>query len=837
MSDAEVLVEIEQILQHLEAVSFVAHRDACRALPAVEPYGPAAVRDWLEAARTIFFHDRESGKAFLHGSAEAVRCCGGLTPWVEQVLAFTRWVGSHKAVQGFMGQVGAVFEAWGEAGEARWYRHGVDWCERDLDSATVYFNTPYAQLGGEAGAEGLEELLQPADTLYAERRLALSGYLEGALRVRGVIGRSGLTAWARRGADILQAGRSRGEAYFRLESDESLSVLMETVPGYRTLHHGRLLQLLLVAWYGTPYPLEGMLWRPGDGRPMVETDGQRLFVPPVLADREEALLAILHGGGHLCFGTYERGQIERLFAEAGMEHPPVDADQRITWRPLFAPFGEAMFRFQLLFDLCEDLRVDARIGHRVPGYLQRLLRLAESQAPPRAPADAYYAMALASLKGALGGALPDARLAPLLQPDATLVDAYRIARTLFDTLALPEIGIDRRADAYLPGRGMNAARAVYPRDEGPEDRSALSRPEQDSVLRKTDQKRENRQSPKDAQGDPDFDIPPEDTSGTGGRVGVGVPQPAQISASGIQRPINREGQPYPEWDYREQRYVADWAWVQDSPLEERDPQRALELLAAHQTVLKRLRRALQMQRPSRPAPQRRQPDGDELDLEAAVQYITEKRAGRSPRPWVYRRRAEQQRDTAVLLLADLSTSIMAEAHSGGGKVVDRLRAGLMLFAESLQAVGDAYAICGFASKYHDNVHFYTLKDFAQPLTPDVRAAMAAVSGRLASRMGAAIRHALTRFDSVAAGRRLLLILSDGRPADYDDGGDARYLHEDTRMAMKEATDRGVHPFCVTLDASGSEYLPSIFGPGHFLVLDNVDDLPARLPEIYLRLRR
>ena len=112
-----------------------------------------------------------------------------------------------------------------------------------------------------------------------------------------------------------------------------------------------------------------------------------------------------------------------------------------------------------------------------------------------------------------------------------------------------------------------------------------------------------------------------------------------------------------------------------------------------------------------------------------------------------------------------------------------------------------------------------------------------LSGRLATRMGAAIRHACVRFGESAATRRLLLILSDGRPADYDDGGDERYLHEDTRMAVKEAADQGIHVFCITLDALGSAYLERIFGRGHFLVIDRLDDLPRRLPQVYLRLRR
>ena len=161
---------------------------------------------------------------------------------------------------------------------------------------------------------------------------------------------------------------------------------------------------------------------------------------------------------------------------------------------------------------------------------------------------------------------------------------------------------------------------------------------------------------------------------------------------------------------------------------------------------------------------------------------------------------------------------------------------MLLFAEALDNLGDPFALAGFASKYRDSVSYYPIKGFEQALDTGVRGTIAGISGRLATRMGAAIRHACGQFAGVSAERRLLLILSDGRPADYDDGGDPRYLHEDTRMAVKEAVSQGIHPFCLTLDPAGADYLPAIFGPGHYLILDRVDELPRRLPEVYLRLR-
>jgi len=224
-------------------------------------------------------------------------------------------------------------------------------------------------------------------------------------------------------------------------------------------------------------------------------------------------------------------------------------------------------------------------------------------------------------------------------------------------------------------------------------------------------------------------------------------------------------------------------------------------------------------------------------LNAVVAYVAEQRAGMSPQPAIYRRREIKQRDVSVTLLADMSTSIMQHLPEGGGRLVDRVRAGVLLFAESMEEVGDAYSIAGFCSKYRDNVSYYAIKGFDEPLTHDIRSQIGGMSGRLATRMGAAIRHATACFDRVESRRRLLLILSDGRPEDYDDGGDRRYLHEDTRMAVKEAVAKGVHPFCITVDTMANQYLPQIFGRGHYLVLDHINSLPNKLPEIYFRLRR
>ncbi len=833
----------EEILAQLEAVSYVAHRDACAALPAVRAVEAAGAARWLEAGRELFLRDRDAGRAFWRGTPALAGAFAGLDPWLEQALSLGRVRGAWRAVEGFMAQAGAVRARWGGAGERRWFDLGRRWTVRDAGAGGRYFETPFEALAGAgAGVEALEALLAPAESL-GEGGTALGAYLDAALRLRGTVDAGTFARWAARGADVLRAARTRGERYFRLEG-EGLDSLFELMPGFSVRRRGRLLRLLLEAWFGAALPEAARAWResdwrPGGGAAAVETDGRRLWLPAVFPDREAAVLGVLHAAGHLVYGTYEP---HALAAEAGSGGPGEGPAEAWT-RRCASVTGEADGRFRAVFDLCEDLRVDLRLARRIPGYAKRLQRLARAAPRPSGYAGRLRDALCAGL-GALDADHPaDAlgpRLAPLAAPEATVATAFACARAWFRETGGPE-GAETDADGagpapaaafHLPGRGPNAPRpagavaAAHAAAAGAGDEGAGEA-----------HTRRPAAVPAGARAGRNPRVESRGAMGGSGARGAGVGSVARVPPSPAPRAPRRGGRAYPEWDYRAQAYREGWARVHDCELREHDAAGAARMWEATAHLRRRLRRALQRQRPVRRAPLRRRPDGEDLDLDAAVDYVVARRAGLAPRPDVYVRRAARGRDTAVLLLADLSTSIMATTPDGGGRVVDRLRAALLVFADALEEVGDPCAVRGFASKYHDGVEYYRIKAFDEPLDADRRARIAGLTGRLASRMGAAIRRAVDELRAAPAQRRLLLILSDGRPADYDDGGDLRYLHEDTRLAMKEARDAGIHAFCVTLDPRAGTYLPAIFGVGHYLVLEDVDRLPQRLPEIYLRLRR
>src|SRR5688572_21825518 len=424
---------ISELLAQLRDTSPAIYHEVELTVPAIRVHGEELTYAWLMACRRLSDYDREAGKAFARGSREAEKVSETVLPWTEQALQFPRWKNAWRALEGFMANLPRAYGSLGHAGQRRWAEIGFLWCGRQVESGNAYFATPVVELSGRHGITGIEQLTQPAEELFESRKLLLATYLAGAVRVRNLLGSQAILPWATRGADIMQSGRARGEAYFRLESEESLAVLLDHLPGFRMGERNRLLALLLEIWYEHAFELKESNWSPEKGRPFVESDGRSVFIPAVMPDRDEAILAVLHTAGRQSFGSFDRRSLEAMFRAAGIELP---ASGPVAWAPLLERYGDDALRFQLLFDACEDLRVDWRVQELVPNYLSRLLATGESHRLRPPEALPYYDWALETVAGALAIARGvattlDPRLAKLLDPAATLVDAFTVANELY----------------------------------------------------------------------------------------------------------------------------------------------------------------------------------------------------------------------------------------------------------------------------------------------------------------------------------------------------------------------------------------------------------------------
>ena len=227
-----------------------------------------------------------------------------------------------------------------------------------------------------------------------------------------------------------------------------------------------------------------------------------------------------------------------------------------------------------------------------------------------------------------------------------------------------------------------------------------------------------------------------------------------------------------------------------------------------------------------------QTDGDELDVDAAVRMCTERAAGADVSDRIYVRRERKERDVAAAFLIDVSGSTSRQLEFGR-RVIDLEKEGLVLLCEALEAVGDRYALYGYSGQGRGQVDFLVIKDFDDRLDGEAAQRLSGLAPMQQNRDGAAIRHATAKLLAQETRTRLLILISDGRP--LDDGYRDEYSLEDTKAALREARQRGVHPFCITIDREADGYVRRMYGDVQFAVIDHIEDLPKRLPRIYQRL--
>ena len=293
--------------------------------------------------------------------------------------------------------------------------------------------------------------------------------------------------------------------------------------------------------------------------------------------------------------------------------------------------------------------------------------------------------------------------------------------------------------------------------------------------------------------------------------------------------------PYDEFDHRIQLMRPAWATVLEKRPRLGDPAKADAILDRHRKIMERLRHRLDAMRPQGTIRVRKLEDGDELDLNPAVAAAIDRRLRQQPDPRVMMRLERKVRNTAVMVLLDLSHSTNDRTASGE-TVLDLTQTACVLLAEAIHRVGDAFALHGFQSDGRHQVFYSRFKDFVAPWNAMAKARLMGAEGRLSTRMGTAIRHATHHLGQVKASRKLMIVLTDGAPADID-VKDPLYLRADARRAVEEAARQGVTPFCLSLDPGADAYVSRIFGPRNALVLDRVARLPERLPQLYAALTR
>lgn len=662
-----------------------------------------------------------------------------------------------------------------------------------------------------------------------------------------------MEAWITGGLD-LESDAAR-QAFFNLESNQSINLLEKLRGQVNLIDIKRILQMFAEAMAGRRVLIDEI--ESGEAEAVVQFDGYRIQLPESVNAYEEEQdnfafykLMVLHQLGYLEFGFFDHANAIKRTLSAYR-------------RPLLA--GR-------LFAWLEQARIDWQLAIRFPGLEDTLDRARQQALAIRdTPADLIEAIVQLGLNAPTDTARYLAEtMAPLRKPGASVLDTLACLETIYPTAEQELVSRQPPPVAYRGEIDLAQAFVAAELSEYTETLDIGEEEELLDLLSQIDPDEAEIEEIRKGQIDPDQGRLVTDLDTSGLEIGEDEDdsdafQPLkdlkQLSAA-VSRQVREDRRYYyDEWDYLIDDYRRRWCTLKEIRNSDEDAPYVEATLRDHPELLRRVRRQLNMLRPELLRKVKGVFDGEEMDLERAVEAMVDRRMRITPAENIYVERQRKERDVAALFLLDMSAStddripdpdaepvvideddddflanyFSQQAEDDRDRIIDLEKQAVILMAEALEELGDTYAVCGFSGYGREAVEYYCCKDFDERFDLRSRGRIGGIKSARSTRMGPAIRHAARSLVKTEARIKALIVISDGYPQDHDYGKDRsskEYGVRDTMKALSEARQQGVQSFCLTVDPSGHDYLREMCPDRQYMVIQDIKQLPDELSKVY-----
>ena len=289
--------------------------------------------------------------------------------------------------------------------------------------------------------------------------------------------------------------------------------------------------------------------------------------------------------------------------------------------------------------------------------------------------------------------------------------------------------------------------------------------------------------------------------------------------------------PYDEWNYAKRAYKDHFCKVYPKSILKTDASYYKRTLVKNSATLIGLRKMLTNVN-NKYQQQRRQPQGEEFDLDALIDLYVDVHTGHTPSENIYLSKRKKEKDLSILLLLD--TSLSSDGYAAGNRVIDVEKQVSILFGEILNEFNIDFSIDCFHSKTRNHSSYITIKDFDEPWDK-AKYKVGAVEPQGYTRIGAALRHSGALLDKRNTKNKWVILISDGKPNDYD-RYEGKYGISDVKQALRELNERNINSYALAIEANAKYYLPQMFGANHYEILTTPVELLQSLAKLYEKIK-
>lgn len=284
---------------------------------------------------------------------------------------------------------------------------------------------------------------------------------------------------------------------------------------------------------------------------------------------------------------------------------------------------------------------------------------------------------------------------------------------------------------------------------------------------------------------------------------------------------------YDEWDYKLNTYKPDFCKLFTSKQEPGNINYYKSTIQQNKRTLNELRKMLTSLN-NRYREQKRQFQGDDFDIDATTDLFVDIHSRHTPSENIYLSKKKHEKDLAILMLLDVSLS--SDSYAANNRILDIEKQVSIVFGEILNEFNVDFAIDGFYSKTRNYCYYHTLKGFDADWQ-SAKFKIGAVNPQGYTRIGTALRHAGALLKARDASNKWVILLSDGKPNDYD-RYEGKYGIQDVKQAIRELNKEHINAYAIAIEAEPKYYLPQMFGVNHYQTITNPHEMVNALVHLY-----
>ena len=195
----------------------------------------------------------------------------------------------------------------------------------------------------------------------------------------------------------------------------------------------------------------------------------------------------------------------------------------------------------------------------------------------------------------------------------------------------------------------------------------------------------------------------------------------------------------------------------------------------------------------------------------------------------YKYKIKKIDNVSMIILLDLSLS--TDGFINNNKILDFIKEITASICYGIDDVINNYLISAFYSNTRYDCKYFIIKSFKEKWK-NKKETLFSINSNGYTRMGPAIRHSINLLNKLKSKKKIILLISDGKPTDYDEY-EGKYGIEDVKKSILEANNQNIMVKGIIINNTIKPYFSVMFGKDNYNILNSNKKLYSIITKLLL----